>query len=485
MSSKKDNKTREPDGQARRASLAGRLTLWYALSSFILVVLVTGYLYWALARNLDRVNDHFLADQALPLVNLLRDKGTDRKAVRRQIELAWTSRPDPNVYFRVLDSRNQVIADTPGMGLLIPRPDFLDAQAFDRNSVRGRNYDTADDHPFRILAVHTDASPPFIIQVAMDRSQAAEVLADYRFNLALVLGVALLVCSVGSYLIAHRGIKPVKDIAHAAGHIQASTLHERIAAVALPAELRTLADTFNAMLDRLERSFAQVAQFAADIAHELRTPINNLRGEAEVALSKARTAEDYQQLLGSALEEYDRLSRLIESLLFLARAENPACAIHREPIDLGQELQRLAEFYEASAAEGGVGLHVDCPEIVRGQWDRTLLQRALGNLVSNALRHTPPKGNITVSARTQDGGVHIEVADTGAGMEPRHLPRIFERFYRAAGGGQDGHIGLGLAIVKKIAELHGGSVAVASEVAAGTKVTLSLPKNDPASMTKS
>lgn len=468
-------------GRSRSWSLAGRLTVWYALASFMLILAATGYLYWALSASLDREDDHFLADQALPLVNLLGDRA-DHKAIRRQIELAWTARPDPNVYLRVLE-KHQAIADTPGMGLTIPRDAFPAPQRFDRDAVRGHDFRTPDDRPYRILAVHAGPGLSSIIQVAMDRSHAEELLADYRRNLALVLGVALLACVAGGYQIARGGIRPVQDIAATAGRIQSSTLNERIAVAALPAELRSLAETFNQMLDRLEGSFGRLAQFAADIAHELRTPIHILRGEAEVALTRERTTKEYHELLTSALEEYDRLSRLIDSLLFLARAENAAQPIRRESLNLELELEGTREFYEAAAAQADVCLAVCCPQTLAGEFDRTLLRRTLANLVSNALRHTPAGGRITLSARKDDGRVHVEVSDTGAGIAPAHLPHVFERFYRAehAGDSGAGNVGLGLAIVKKIAELNSGSVAIDSQVGGGTTVTLTFPAGPGAS----
>ena len=315
--------------------------------------------------------------------------------------------------------------------------------------------------------------------MALDRRHEEVLLADYRRNLWLVLGVAGILCLAGSYQLARRGIQPVHDIASTAGHIQSSTLHERIITAALPSELRALADSFNEMLDRLQSSFGRLAQFAADLAHELRTPINNLRGEAEVALSKARTPEEYREVLGSALEEYDRLARWIDGLLFLARAENPARQIEREPADVGQELHGIRDFYEAAAAEVGVLLGVACPEKIVGNLNRNMLQRAVGNLVSNALHDTPAQGKVTLSARRQDGVLQIEVADTGSGIAAAHLPRLLERFYRADGPslpGKAGNIGLGLAIVKGIVDMHGGSVAIVSEPGLGTRVTLSFPE---------
>lgn len=483
MSSKNilDAKSNNPVRRSRRWSLAGQLTVLYFLSSFAIVLLATGYLYSALANNLDRQNDRFLVDQALPLVKLLQDQPSDFDAVRRQVELSRSGWPDPSVYLRVLDDHGEVIASTPVMGLVIPKSDFPEPQPYDRNTVQGKTIRSAERW-FRLLTVQTvppPGQPSFIIQMGMDRSLEEGLLIDYHRNLLLVLGVALLVCSLGGYRLARRGIRPVRDMADTAGRIRLSTMNERIAVTDLPTELRTLAKTFNEMLDRLESSFARLSQFAADIAHELRTPINNLRGEAGVALSKARTPPEYQEILSSALEEYARLSRLIDSLLFLARAENPAYQIRREPLDLCQELERIREYYEAAAVEAGVRLTVACPQKVVGQLDRMLLQRAVGNLVSNALRHTPAQGSIALSVGKHNGCLQIEVADTGSGIPADHLSHVFDRFYRvddARNPGTAGNVGLGLAIVKSIAELHGGSVAITSTVGAGTRVTLSFPQ---------
>src|SRR5262245_4515661 len=455
MCLKNDHKVR---GSKTPRSLAYRLTVWYALSSFTLVLLATGFLYWVLARNLERENDRLLADLVLPVVNLLRDQPSDPDAVRRQISLGRLGRNEPSLYLRVLDDRQQPIAETPSIGLVFARSEFPTPQEYSRDAARGRTVQTAADQSFRILAYQVaplPQQPGYTVQAALDRTHEEELLADYRRNLWLVLGAALVICSLGSYQLARRGVRPVRDIADAAARIGSTTLGERIALGDLPDELRTLADTFNAMLERLESSFTRLNQFAADLAHELRTPINNLRGEAEVALSKARTASEYQELLGSALEEYQRLARLIDDLLFLARAENPEKQVEREAVEVRQELERLRAFYEATAAEAGVRLTVACPETIVAQINRSMFQRAMGNLLSNALRHTPAQGSVTVAAREQDGVLQIDVTDTGMGIDAAHLPHLFERFYRVEklrNPGAAGNAGLGLAIVKSIAD---------------------------------
>ncbi len=312
----------------------------------------------------------------------------------------------------------------------------------------------------------------------MDRSEEIELLAEYRRNLWIGLGTALVVCAMVGYQIAHRGIRPIQRITETARRIRSTNLDERISPARLPAELLVLADTFNQMLERLEQSFARLSRFSADIAHELRTPVNNLRGEIEVALGRPRSADEYREVLGSSLEECGRLARMIDNLLFLARAENPRTQIDRERFDLGQELAAIREFYEASATEAGVQLVVAVQERVHAELNRPLFQRAVGNLLANAIAHTPKGGAVTLNASGDDLATHVEVADTGSGIPAEHLPHVFDRFYRvdSVRTSTTGNVGLGLAIVRGIVELHGGSIALASVPGQGTRVTMTFPR---------
>jgi two-component system heavy metal sensor histidine kinase CusS len=264
-----------------------------------------------------------------------------------------------------------------------------------------------------------------------------------------------------------------------------ATLDARIQHAGYPVELAALAKTFNAMLDRLEDSFRRLSQFSADIAHELRTPINNIRGEAEVVLSRARSVEEYREALTSCLEESVRLSNLITNLLFLARAESPGICLKREPVRIVKELAAVRDYYEAAAAEAFVTLSLASTDEVVLALDRALIQQAVGNLVANSIAHTPRGGTITLAAGAEDERVRIEVSDTGVGIPSEDLPRVFDRFYRVDPGRspQSGGMGLGLAIVKSIATIHGGQMEIASEVGRGTRIAIVLPTSlraDPA-----
>jgi two-component system heavy metal sensor histidine kinase CusS len=314
----------------------------------------------------------------------------------------------------------------------------------------------------------------------MDLSQEVEVLSQHRIWVWAVLAVAAILCPRMGIVSARWGTRPLREVSETARHISSSTLNERIQVERYPLEIATLANSFNAMLQRLEDSFLRLSRFSADIAHELRTPVNNIRGESEVALARSRTAEEYRDALGSCLEESVRLSELIESLLFLARSESPGDHLKRKRQDIGALLSSVRDYYEASALESGVTLHLHCEGEVAGEVDGPLLQRALGNLVSNALAHTAAGGAVWLSAAQQSRQLRIEVKDTGSGISAEALPKVFDRFYRAdpARARGSGGTGLGLAIMRQIVVLHGGDVKIESHPGEGTTVSVTLPASE-------
>ncbi len=453
-------------------SIALRLTVWYAAAAFALVLVATGYLYWALARNLDREDDQFLADKVAEVRRVLEERPGDRAALEQEVASASAG----GFFVRVvLDGVGRDTVETPGMVRLLPPGVFPAGGA---GSEQGREYRTADGRSFRLRAYVAETRPD-LIHAAMDTSHDDELLEDYRRQLSYVLGLSLLAAAAGGYWLARRGLRPIADVTATARRIGPAHLGERIGTAGLPAEVRDLADTFNHMLDRLEGAFARLGQFSADIAHELRTPVNNLRSEAEVALGRPRTPDEYREVLGSCLEECGRLTRLIDSLLFLARAEDPKTKLETAAVDAAAELRAVREFFDPAAAEAGVRLAVEAEAGLTLRADRTLFQQAVGNLVANALAHTPPGGTVTLFAAADAGGVRVGVRDTGPGIAAEHLPYVFDRFYRADAARSAGRdrVGLGLAIVKGIAELHGGTATAASPPGQGAIVTLHFPAN--------
>jgi len=234
-----------------------------------------------------------------------------------------------------------------------------------------------------------------------------------------------------------------------------------------------VAAAFFNMLDRLEDSFTRLSQFSADLAHELRTPLANIRGEAEVALARPRTPNEYQTVIESSVAECERLSGIIDNLLFLARAEAAESKINQSHFDGRAAIERIAAYNEAIAEERR--LTITCAGQGDVYADPVLFGRAVSNLVDNAVHFTSDGGRITISLTTNRNKAEITVQDTGCGIAAEHLPRIFDRFYRADASRSSEGTGLGLALVKSIADLHGGSVSVESELGRGTLVTVRFP----------
>ena len=461
-------------------TLAFRLTAGCALAGSLLVFLATAGLYLVLLTELEKSTDLFLADKLHVLRTMLRERPNDWDALREEVELESAARRYDQFYIRLLDERNTPLLTTPGMveqldlsqlaGQTQSRPD----RAIPMKGRHGRAFRvTSAAAPVGSPTTQTDT-----IQIAIDVSQKEELLARYRLWFwGILLGTFAIFPLVG-YQIARHGIGPVEKMAATARRISSTNLRERILTEGYPSELASLAGTFNKMLDRLEESFEQISKFSADIAHDLRTPVNNIRGEAEVALARARTVDEYRGVLESSLEEAVRLSDLIGDLLFLARTESPLAHLHREPVDLVELLGGVREYYEASAAEGGISLTSAVgAEPVIAELDRTLVQRAVGNLVSNAVAHTPPGGSVVLATNTEVASIRIEVTDTGVGIPPEALPRVFDRFFRVdpSRSQASGGTGLGLAIVQGIMLLHGGKVEIASQPGQGTRVTLRMP----------
>ena len=241
-----------------------------------------------------------------------------------------------------------------------------------------------------------------------------------------------------------------------------------------PRELQPLAIAFDAMLARLEDSFTRLSQFSADLAHELRTPVANIMGEGQVALTRERTPSEYREVIESDIAECERLSGIVDNLLFVARVDAARESIERKKFDGGAAVEKIAAFYRTLAEDRHVAIH--CSGEGEIYADPVLFERAVSNLVDNALRFTPDGGEIKISIMIRDAHSEIAVSDNGCGIATEHLPRVFDRFYRADPSRSSGGAGLGLALVKSIVDLHGGTVRIESEVGHGTIVTIIFPK---------
>lgn len=315
---------------------------------------------------------------------------------------------------------------------------------------------------------------PLTVAVSTDLAHHEHFMHAFQATLWQVVGVAAFVSGLLGWWVARRGLAPLRAISRDAAAITANRLDQRLSAEAIPVELADVVGTLNAMLARLEESFRRLSDFSSDLAHELRTPVSNLLTQTQVTLGKARTAGEYEDVLVSNIEEFERLSKMIGDMLFLAKADNKQVLPALETVDLRHEADDLAEFYQPVAEERGIALLVQGS--AAAQCDRLMMRRAIGNLVSNALRYSIPGGQVLVRLASDRGGVSVTVENHGETIPPEHLARLFDRFYRADPSRQrhtEG-VGLGLAITRSILRAHGGE-ASAESTGGVTRFTLSLP----------
>ncbi|HEX9571925.1 MAG TPA: heavy metal sensor histidine kinase [Burkholderiales bacterium] len=487
-----------------RKSLTWQISLLFALISFLVIAAMGFSIDRMLASELLEANDVLLLGNMTLIRSKLARLGASEAILSSPRFVEETAMGYRKLALAVLDEDRRVLAASEGFNIPVPAlpqaaiPIEAIPDRVDNASERGlrtrfgalsREWIAPDGRWYQVLLARVSlgedvsAQPKWaVIALSYERSLPRELLARYRKGLLETLIASVLAAAGLGVWAARLVLKRARHIAATAGRISAHALNERLSLEDTPEEFLESTLAFNHMLDRLEDSFRRLSEFSSDLAHDLRTPINNLLGEAQVALSRPREAAEYRAVLESAVEEYERLSRMIENMLFLARADNAQARAAPQWVDLRDALGKILSYYELLAEERGIRLALEVRSERDGRpraWaDELMLNRAVGNLLSNALRHGPPDCTVAVRAVARgDGSAEIEVADPGSGIAAEHLPRIFDRFYRPCSAREDSSIGsgLGLAIVKSIAELHGGRVGVRSEPGLQTTFTLSFP----------
>jgi two-component system heavy metal sensor histidine kinase CusS len=486
------NRAESSSGRKPRAplSVTMRLAVLYAASASVLLLVTTAFLYWMQMQAMERDDYYFVVDKVYRLEHALREHPDDPGFLDREVN--WKGEPQEleqshAFYSRILDDQGHLIIESSDMAAAVPIKQFpppVDLRDSSTALEAVQRWRSPQGSSYRVLSTRArneQSGRSWLIQVAMaDAEEEMFISALQRAALAAVLlGIVVSACLGG--MVARRGMKPLREIAVAAERITASELNERVDPARWPEELRALATALNRMLGRLEDSFVRTSQFAEDVAHDLRAPIQNMMAEAEVALAAEREPGEYRGILESSLEECERLSRMINEMLFLARAENPQRQIERVRLDARQQIEAVTEFFDALTESHGVSV------TARGQGDidadPILFRRAMTNLLSNALRHTPSGGQIVLSVENDgDNAVLVKVTDSGCGIRPEHLPRVCDRLFCAdrTNDQLSEQSGLGLAIVKSIVELHGGSIAIDSALGRGTTVLMRFPPPVPA-----
>lgn len=452
-----------------------RLTLWYAGALLAVLALACGFLGYRLHAHILKQADAVLMDEAQEIQALLEEAPDLSWIDRLRSELAGRTRL--RIHFRLLDRLGGEVAPSgskfPWSRIPLEPDSWKGSGGYRSRSLQWRKL------PHRELTVRLKGrDQSFFLQMGMDLKLLRNAMGNFYRNVLILIPTALFVCVAGGWLLARRSLSPIKQIATTASRISSYNLDERLHNRGTGDELDELVTTINSMLDRLNRSFEEIRKFSADVAHEVRTPLCAMRGEAELVLSRSHTAEQYQEVLERFLEQFDRLNRLTNGLLLLARFEARAHVDHTERLELGGLLQGLVELFDALAEEKGIKLQLWKEGETMTLGDRALLQQAFGNLIHNALKYTPRGGKVELKCFPEGNWVWAGVEDTGIGIPPQDLPHVFKRFYRVdkASPRETGGSGLGLSISKRILEAHGGEICIHSTQGRGTRVEVRLPK---------
>ena len=442
--------------------LRTRVTLVSAALMAVVLAATGAFVYLRLQTELRQAMDETLRSRA----------EAERLVVERSGALP-SDQPD-DAFAQLIGSDGSLIESS---GSIAGEPPLVESADVTAPALSERDAVTIEGEvvPARMLAVPISEGRVLVVGASLDDQR--QTLGRLATSLA-VGGPLALVLAVGvTWLLVGWTLRPVESMRGEAAAISASDPGRRLPVPGTGDELARLAETLNAMLERLEEAIERERRFVDDASHELRTPLANLKAELDLALRRSRTADELERALRSAAEETDRLARLADDLLVLARSDRGRLPIRREPVDVARMVGGTVDTFAARASERGVGIDVRVPEELRADVDELRVRQALGNLLDNGLRYVPSGGRMRVDAERHDGSLRLEVRDTGPGFPPEFLPLAFEAFARpdVSRSRPGGGTGLGLAIVAAVAEAHGGTAVADNLPDGGAVVVLSIP----------
>ncbi|MDB6147319.1 MAG: hypothetical protein JWO45_983 [Spartobacteria bacterium] len=456
---------------ARPRSIASELVFLFTLSSAFLLTCGLGIFYWIVVRHAFAEDNAVMADK-MSAVKAAIETNRGPQGLVEELKRG-RSGEQATYWIRVLDSGRRTLAETPGMGPLLPTASFPEPLPIYTGTLTPTNHEMGGQLFSLATVTATSNGQSYTVQLAQDRSADRQLELEFAILFASVLVLGILASAAIGLSLTKRALRPLTEMKSALERIKPSHLSERVAPIGWPAELQPVALAFDDMLGRLESSFKRLSQFSADLAHELRTPLANALGEAQVTLARARTSEEYRSVIESTAAECEKLSGIVENLLFVARADAAREEITKTQFDGRAALEKIVAYYQPIAEERNIAVVCAGEGHVLG--DSVLFSRALTNVIDNALRFTPGGGTIKLAIAADSDLSRISVSDTGSGIAGEHIPRVFDRFYRADSSRSTSGTGLGLALVKSIMDLHGGSARIESELHRGTTVVLTFP----------
>ena len=444
-----------------RLSLTARLTAFYALVSATVLVGLAILVAFATSRHFVELDRGYLQDKIGLVQKIVSESPSPQLLVSRLDELLGSH----HGLFIDLRQGDRVVYGTEGMVFpsgLAPQGATPTDWTLHDQTLRGLS--ARVDPPSTPSSEPDAGGAPMQLRIALDTGHHLHFMRSLSQTLALYSLVAILVSGLLGWWAARRGLAPLRIMKERASTVTAQKLDQRMPVEAVPVEFADLAESLNTMLGRLQADFARLQEFSSDLAHELRTPINNLLTQTQVSLAQKRDAEAYRDILASNAEEFQRLARMVSDMLFLAKTEHGLELPNTEAISLDQEALDLFDFYDAVADEKRIRLKILGEAQVMG--DRLMVRRAIGNLLSNALRHSPAEAEVVVAIEVRPGEATLCITNSGTTIAPEVLPRLFDRFFRvdkSRSHPESDGTGLGLSITQAIMTAHGGSVSVTSD----------------------
>ena len=460
-------------------SLRVRLTLWYGTALASVLVVFGVILYGALAKALKEQADRSLEETAAVAERSLEEHRFGPFLLYEDLSQDFPELATLDKFCQIFGPTGQITIQSPNIK---SREIPLSRTAFEAALAGRTTFEStrfSGEPPIRLISVPVrhGGSLVNIVRVGTSLQPLEETLHRLLIILLITMPLALLASLGGGWFLAGRALRPVEAITQAAERIAGGDLTQRLSVSTAQDEIGRLAGTFNAMIGRLEASFQQVRQFTSDASHELRTPLTVLKGETELALRRPRSADDYRLVLESSLEEVDRMSRIVDELLFLSRADLGEIKMESRPVRLDQIFDDLKRQAEVLGHEQAVHIVAGLSGPVTIAGDDMRLRELLLNLLDNAIKYSPRGGRVEMSLMKQNGAARLSISDHGIGMSREEQAHIFDRFYRtdAARAHTKKGTGLGLAICKWIVDAHHGTIDVDSEPNKGSVFTVTLP----------
>ncbi|MBK5293668.1 MAG: heavy metal sensor histidine kinase [Acidobacteriia bacterium] len=470
---------RTTDGKRRPLGLRLRLTLSYVIIFTILLAAVGALFRQQLKSSLDNNTTLILDEEAATVKGYLQiehnvpvwkydPKDTEEAFIVQRLRRIFLLTGSDGRVLEVSDAYNSLGVES--------KKELQSMLGAGKPVWRVRKDDRNSSYLIRSAVLTDDGGRKFLLTIGRTLDANEKLLSQFTRNYFTIVPLFLLASSALGWIMAGRALSPVNDVVRAAQSITGDNLGLRIPPRGAGDELDHLIEAFNSMVDRLQSSFSQVRQFSIDVSHELRTPLTAVRGELEVALFSARTVEQYRDAIATAIESVEQLSQVVRALLHLSQAETGLVALDKTSLDLTAIVNNVVDQFQIPAEMEGIHMQ-SLLEPCRIEGDKIQIERLISNLLSNAIRYTGKGGTVLVGLRSAGNRVELSVEDTGRGIPSKHIPHIFERFYRVSDGNVDPErgLGLGLSFVAWIAKVHGAKINVLSEPGAGSRFEVNFP----------